>query len=99
MVIDQIFSVATAILAFSIGSSLFLRLKYRRFGKISWVWEKIGWFLMFTIILFALSVGILAFQNRLDNQKLKILLIILALYFLWYAITMWKVTTSKKVKR
>lgn len=54
---------------------------------------------MFTIILFALSVGILAFQNRLDNQKLKILLIILALYFLWYAITMWKVTTSKKVKR
>lgn len=94
--IDFVFTFSNLIFAFSIGASLFLRLKYRRFGQIPKWWEKLGWLLMTAVVCLVLGDVAKSYLNMIDVQGFKITRVVIAAYFGWYAITMWVVTHKKK---
>lgn len=94
--IDLLFDIANLILALSMSSSLYLRLKYRRFGNIPKWWEKFGWTLMLLVIIAVLGDFARNSTFGVTLANLKLTKVFIALYFGWYALTMYLVTRNKK---
>ena len=94
--IDILFDIANLILAASMSGSLYLRLKYRRFGKIPKWWEKIGWFLMMLVVIAVLGNFFRNSTFGVTLINLKLTQVFIALYFGWYALTLLQVTRKKK---
>ena len=95
--IDWLFNIANIVLATSIFGSLYMRIKYRRFGNISRSWERTGWLLMILVVSLVLGDS----ARTLTSQKTEInnfkeTRIVFAAYFLWYAITLFWVTRKQQ---
>lgn len=85
---NVIFLLDNICLSFSIMLSVYFRLKYKRFGNIPKWWEKLGWLLMTMLVISAIGDSIKALMGTLTINNIKGTRLLIALYFLWYAFTL-----------